>query len=65
VVTAGYDPLRDEGAQYADKLSAAGSDATLVCFERQVHGFIVMGRVLDEAHAAVQLCAAQLRQAFA
>lgn len=65
VLTAGYDPLRDEGAQYADKLSAAGSAATLVCFERQVHGFILMGRVLDEADAAVQLCAAQLTQAFA
>ena len=65
VLTAGYDPLRDEGLQYAHKLSAAGSRATLVNFERQIHGFITMGRVLDEANAAVQLCAAQLRQALA
>jgi acetyl esterase len=65
VLTAGYDPLRDEGLQYAHKLSAAGTRATLVNFERQIHGFIVMGRVLDEAHAAVQLCAAQLRKALA
>lgn len=65
VLTAGYDPLRDEGMQYADKLSAAGSSATLVCFERQVHGFILMGRVLSEADTAVQLCAAQLKHAFA
>jgi hypothetical protein len=39
--------------------------ATLVSFERQVHGFITMGRVIDEANAAVQLCAAQLKQALA
>ena len=61
VVTAGYDPLRDEGLQYAQKMSADGSFATLVNFERQVHGFILMGGVIDEANVAVQLCAGQLR----
>ena len=30
-----------------------------------VHGFILMGRVLDEANVAVQMCAAQLQQALA
>ena len=64
LLTAGYDPLRDEGLQYAQKLSEAGSIATLVNFERQIHGFITMGRVIDEANAAVQLCAAQVRQAL-
>jgi acetyl esterase len=65
VLTAGYDPLRDEGLQYAHALSAAGNRATLVNFERQIHGFITMGRVIDEANVAVQLCAAQLKQALA
>jgi acetyl esterase len=64
VLTAGYDPLRDEGLQYAQKLSEAGNRAALVNFERQIHGFILMGRVLDEANVAVQLCAAQLKQAL-
>jgi acetyl esterase len=64
VLTAGYDPLRDEGLQYAHKLSAAGNRATLVNFERQIHGFITMGRVIDEANVAVQLCAGQLREAL-
>ncbi len=64
VLTAGYDPLRDEGAQYADALSAAGVRSTYVCFERQIHGFMLMGRVLDEADAAVALCAAELRRAL-
>ena len=64
VLTAGYDPLRDEGLQYAQALTEAGSKATLVCFERQIHGFITMGKVLDEANVAVSLCASQLRQAL-
>ena len=65
VLTAGFDPLRDEGRQYADALSAAGSTAQYVCFERQIHGFITMGRVIDEANTAVLLCAAALRRALA
>ena len=64
VLTAGYDPLRDEGMQYAERLTEAGSQATYVCFERQIHGFITMGRVLDEANSAVALCAAELRRAL-
>ena len=65
VLVANYDPLHDEGVQYADALSAAGTPATLVTFERQMHGFILMGGVIDEANVAVQLCAAQLRKALA
>ena len=64
VLTAGYDPLRDEGLQYADALSAAGNQAQYVCFERQIHGFIPMGRVLGEAQTAIDLCAAALRRAL-
>jgi acetyl esterase len=65
VLTAGFDPLRDEGRQYADALSAAGTPAQYLCFERQVHGFITMTRVLDEARTAVALCGAVLGQALA
>jgi len=64
VLTAGFDPLRDEGRQYADALSAAGCPAQYVCFERQIHGFISMGRVIDEANTAVELCGAVLRRAL-
>jgi len=64
VLTAGYDPLRDEGRQYADALSAAGNRTQYVCFERQIHGFITMGRVIDEARTAVSLCAGALRAAL-
>lgn len=64
VLTAGFDPLRDEGRAYADRLSAAGNRAQYVCFERQIHGFITMGRVIDEANTAVALCIAALRRAL-
>ena len=64
VLTAGFDPLLDEGRQYADALSAAGTSCQYVCFERQIHGFLPMGRILDEARTAVDLCAAVLRAAL-
>ena len=64
VLTAGYDPLRDEGLAYADKLSTAGVPTQYVCFARQIHGFILMGRVIDEANTAVRLCADALRRAL-
>ena len=64
VLTAGFDPLRDEGRAYADALSAAGVATQYVCFERQIHGFITMGRVIDEANTALALCAQVLRRAL-
>ncbi len=64
VLTAGYDPLRDEGLDYARALTEAGNRAVYVCFERQIHGFITMGRLIDEANAAVALCAGELRRAL-
>ena len=65
VLTAGFDPLRDEGRQYADALSAAGNRVQYVCFERQVHGFITMSKLIDEARSAVALCGAVLREVLA
>jgi len=65
VLTAGFDPLRDEGFDYANRLVAAGNRATYVCFERQIHGFITMGKVIDEANAAVTLCAGELARVLA
>jgi acetyl esterase len=65
VLTAGFDPLRDEGLDYADRLVAAGNRATYVCYERQIHGFITMGKVIDEANSAVALCASELARALA
>jgi acetyl esterase len=62
LLTAGFDPLRDEGAAYAQRLTAAGNRAGYVNFARQIHGFLTMGKVLDEANTAVALCAAELKR---
>jgi len=64
VLVAGYDPLRDEGVMYAQRLTEAGNNATLISFERQIHGFILMGKIIDESNTAVSVCAAQLRNAL-
>jgi len=50
IVTAGHDPLRDEGAEYAETLAAAGVTVEYECCEGTIHGFMNMGRVLRTAH---------------
>lgn len=48
IMTANYDPLRDEGKAYADKLKAAGVDSSYENFEN-THGFFGMGTMGQEA----------------
>lgn len=62
VITAGYDPLSDEGKNYAEQLRAAGNEVEHVAYSGQIHGFILMGRVLAQANEAVALCADRLRK---
>lgn len=50
VVTAGYDPLRDEGEEFAEKLRSGGVDVTLSRYEGTIHGFFRQGAVIDAAH---------------
>jgi acetyl esterase len=53
VITAGFDPLYDEGKAYAERLMQAGVPVTYECFEGQVHGFLIMGGVMAAANHAV------------
>ncbi|MEO8005161.1 MAG: alpha/beta hydrolase [Betaproteobacteria bacterium] len=64
IIVAGYDPLRDEGIEYAKKMIEAGNRVRLTNYEGMVHGFILMGGVLDGARRAVAESAAALREAF-
>ena len=64
VITAGFDPLLDEGRQYAELLARAGVEVAYREYPDMVHGFIVMGGVIDTANAAVADCCAALRRAF-
>jgi len=54
ILTCGYDPLVDEGREYAEMLQHAGVQVIFRCHEGQVHGFITMGRAIDEANKAIQ-----------
>jgi acetyl esterase len=64
VLTAGFDPLLDEGRAYAEKLSAAGVAVEYREYADMIHGFILFGGVVDTANAAVAECCARLRAAF-
>lgn len=64
VLTAGYDPLLDEGRAYAERLAREGVVVTYREYPDVIHGFIGMGGVLDSATAAVGECCAALRGAW-
>ncbi len=64
VVTAGYDPLRDEGRAYAWRLQQEGTQADLVEFGGMLHGFLSSPMLLHGARRGTTLCAAALREAL-
>jgi acetyl esterase len=65
VITAGYDPLVDEGREYAERMAKEGVEVSYREYADMIHGFILFGGVLDTANAAVQECCEKLRNAFA
>jgi acetyl esterase len=64
VLTTSFDPLLDEGREYAERLRREGVEVEYREYPHMVHGFILMGGVLDTANAAVAECCAHLRRAF-
>ena len=64
VVTAGFDPLREEGDAYARRLREAGVRVDTICYGGMIHGFVPMGRLIETGNRAVAHAAASLRQAF-
>ena len=64
IITAGYDPLLDEGRAYSDRLVAAGVPVLYECFEGMTHGFLTLGGVVAGANHALYRLAQSLSQAF-
>jgi acetyl esterase len=65
VVTAGYDPLKDEGRDYAARLNAAGVEAAHVEYSNMVHDFYLMGDVSPAVVEAARETAAALKAGLA
>lgn len=53
IITAGFDPLRDEGREYAEKLQAAGVKTTYIDYADQIHGFFNMPAVSGVSRKAI------------
>jgi len=64
IITAGFDPLRDEGAAYAARMTEAGGLVDYVCYGGMIHGFMPMGKLIDTGNRALSHVAVSLRQAL-
>ncbi len=60
--TAEFDPLRDEGRLYADRLEALGTEVHYTCHPGMIHMFYALGRVIPYSRLAAKLVGAELRE---
>jgi acetyl esterase len=60
ILYAGFDPLRDEAATYAERLQNAGNVVETLFFPDMIHGFVNMGAEIPAAHVAVRRIAKAL-----
>jgi acetyl esterase len=65
VLTAEYDPLRDEGEDYGERLSAAGVTTEIRRYDGQIHGFLGMAGAIPAAAEILRETAATIRDALA
>jgi len=64
VITAGYDPLQDEGKAYAEKLTASGVPVSYKHYEGMLHGFITQPGFIDKSREALLECSSNLKLIF-
>ena len=53
ICTAGFDPLKDQGKAYADRLRAGGVEVVYENYENMLHGFVSCRGLVDEADACI------------
>lgn len=64
VLTAGFDPLRDEGQAYAQALEDAGVAVQRRHYQGQIHGFVSLTEFIDAAGESLTALAEDLEDAF-
>ena len=64
VIVAEYDPLRDEGIAYAERMHAAGVHVELANYDGMVHGFLSIADAVDMGKAAIDQVTSALRKVF-
>jgi len=64
VITAGFDPLRDEGRAYAERLQAAGVPVEYRCFEETIHAFTSFAPIIPAGEEGLAFVAERLRNAL-
>lgn len=63
VLTAGFDPLVDEGQAYADRLASAGVPVEQLHYEEQIHGFLSLYEYISMGRDALDAVAAEISNA--
>lgn len=64
IVTAEFDPLRDDGKRYGERLADAGVPVEYVCMDGMIHGYWHYGKLIDASGAALKLSIDALQRAF-
>lgn len=64
VITAGFDPLRDEGEAFAKRLAEYGVEVEHVCYTDMIHAFVSFAGGIPAGMAALAKIGAQLRRVF-